>query len=49
MTDYRKVIVNLPVSQIDFIQRVAKKDDVSFVDVLRRAINCEAHDSSFSG
>ncbi|WP_377808012.1 hypothetical protein ABNQ38_21755 [Azospirillum sp. A29] len=37
----KKVTVNLPEEQIEFLQSVAKKEDLSFTDVLRRSINSE--------
>ncbi len=37
----RKVTVNLPVDQIDFLQDIARKENVTVTDVLRRAINSE--------
>jgi hypothetical protein len=37
----RKVTINLPEDQIQFLQDIAKKESVTFTDVLRRAINSE--------
>ena len=37
----KKVTVNLPEDQVQFLQDIAKKENVSFTDVLRRAINSE--------
>lgn len=37
----KKVTVNLPVEEIDFLQNIAKKENRSFTDVLRRSINSE--------
>jgi len=41
MANFKKVTVNLPAEQVQFIESIAKKDKVSVVDVLRRAINSE--------
>lgn len=38
---FKKVTVNLPSEQVDFLQELAAKEKVSVVDVLRRAINSE--------
>lgn len=37
----RKVTVNLPEEQVQFLQEIAQKESLSFTDVLRRAINSE--------
>jgi hypothetical protein len=37
----KKVTVNIPADQYDFLQEVAQKDQVSFTDALRRAIHSE--------
>lgn len=37
----KKVTVNLPSDQVEFLQSIAEKDGVSFTDALRRAINSE--------
>lgn len=37
----KKVTVNLPEDQVQFLQDIAKKENVSFTDVLRRSINSE--------
>jgi hypothetical protein len=37
----KKVTVNLPADQVEFLQGVAKKNNLSFTDALRRAINSE--------
>lgn len=37
----RKVTVNLPEDQVDFLQQIARKENVTVTDVLRRAINSE--------
>lgn len=37
----KKVTVNLPEEQVKFLQEIASKEDMSFTDVLRRAINLE--------
>lgn len=37
----KKVTVNLPDDQIKFLQELAKKEDLTFTDVLRRSINSE--------
>jgi len=39
--DFRKITVNLPLDQVEFLESLALKDRVSVVDVLRRAINSE--------
>lgn len=41
MDAMKKITVNLPSDQVSFLQEVAKKENVSVVDVLRRAINAE--------
>lgn len=38
---FKKVTVNLPSEQVDFLQELAAKEKISVVDVLRRAINSE--------
>ena len=37
----RKVTVNLPEDQVQFLQNIAAKEHLSFTDVLRRSINSE--------
>lgn len=37
----RKVTVNLPEDQVQFLQEIAATEDLTFTDVLRRAINSE--------
>ncbi len=37
----KKVTVNLPEEQVQFLQEIAQKESLSFTDVLRRAINSE--------
>lgn len=37
----KKVTVNLPVEDIEFLQNIAKSDNRSFTDMLRRSINSE--------
>lgn len=37
----RRVTVNLPSEQVEFLQEVARKEHISVVDVLRRAIKSE--------
>jgi len=37
----RKVTVNLPEDQVEFLQKLARKEDLAFTTVLRRAINSE--------
>lgn len=39
--DVRKVTVNLPLDQIEFLQKLAQEESVTFTDVLRRSINSE--------
>jgi transcriptional regulator of met regulon len=41
MNAFKKVTVNLPTEQVEFLQRLAAEEKVSVVDVLRRAINSE--------
>lgn len=41
MNTTKKITVNLPSDQVDFLQEVAQRDQVSFTDALRRAINSE--------
>jgi hypothetical protein len=37
----KKVTVNLPEEQIEFLQKLAESEDLTFTDVLRRSINSE--------
>ena len=37
----KKVTVNLPEDQVQFLQNIAAKEHLSFTDVLRRSINSE--------
>ncbi|VFQ44396.1 CopG family transcriptional regulator [Desulfoluna butyratoxydans] len=37
----KKVTVNLPEEQVQFLQNIAKKEDITFTEVLRRSINSE--------
>jgi hypothetical protein len=37
----KKVTVNLPEDQIQFLQELAQKENITFTDALRRAINSE--------
>ena len=37
----KKVTVNLPVDQVEFLQQIAEAEHISFTDVLRRSINSE--------
>ena len=37
----RKVTVNLPEEQIEFLQKIAEAEHLTFTDVLRRSINSE--------
>lgn len=41
MNNFQKITVNLPVEQLEFIKEVAAKEQISVVDVLRRAIKAE--------
>jgi hypothetical protein len=41
MSESKKITVNLPSDQVDFLQGVAREDNISFTDALRRAINSE--------
>ncbi len=37
----KKVTVNLPEDQVEFLQKLAEAENLSFTDVLRRSINSE--------
>jgi predicted transcriptional regulator len=37
----KKVTVNLPEDQVEFLQSIAKAEHLTFTDVLRRSINSE--------
>lgn len=37
----KKVTVNLPTDQVDFLMSIAKKEHLTFTDVLRRSIRSE--------
>lgn len=37
----KKVTVNLPEDQVEFLQKIAEAENLSFTDVLRRSINSE--------
>ena len=37
----QKVIVNLPEEMVEFLQHTAKKQSLTFTDILRRVINVE--------
>jgi hypothetical protein len=37
----KKITVNLPDDQVAFLQEIAKADNVTFTDALRRSINSE--------
>lgn len=37
----KKVTVNLPEDQIEFLQALAKLEDITFTDALKRSINAE--------
>ena len=37
----KKVTVNLPEDQVEFLQEIAAAEHLTFTDVLRRAINSE--------
>jgi len=37
----KKVTVNLPADQVEFLQELAKRDNLTFTDVLRRSISSE--------
>ncbi|NUB01836.1 CopG family transcriptional regulator [Azospirillum melinis] len=39
--EVKKVTVNLPKNEVQFLQRVAKQENLSFTDVLRRSIRSE--------
>jgi Arc/MetJ-type ribon-helix-helix transcriptional regulator len=41
MNDSKKITVNLPSDQVEFLQDLAKEGNISFTDALRRAINSE--------
>jgi len=37
----KKITVNLPADQVEFLQKIAKKEHLTFTDLLRRSINSE--------
>jgi hypothetical protein len=37
----KKVTVNLPEDQVEFLQKIAQAEHLTFTDVLRRSINSE--------
>jgi len=37
----KKITVNLPSEQVEFLQRIAEREHLTFTDVLRRSINTE--------
>lgn len=37
----KKVTVNLPEDQVEFLQKIAEAEHLTFTDVLRRSINSE--------
>jgi len=37
----KKITVNLPEDQVEFLQKIAAAENVTFTDVLRRSINSE--------
>ena len=37
----KKVTVNLPEDQVNFLKEIAKSENITFTDVLRRSINSE--------
>jgi hypothetical protein len=37
----KKITVNLPEDQVEFLQKIAAEEHVTFTDVLRRSINSE--------
>jgi len=37
----KKITVNLPEDQVEFLQKIAAAEHVTFTDVLRRSINSE--------
>nr|VFK15114.1 MAG: hypothetical protein BECKLPF1236B_GA0070989_10729 [Candidatus Kentron sp. LPFa] len=39
--DVTKVIVNLPTDEIEFLKNQAAKEDLTFTDMLWRAVNAE--------
>jgi hypothetical protein len=41
MITTKKVTINLPSDQVEFLQKVAQKGSISFTDAVRRAINSE--------
>jgi len=38
---FKKVTVNLPTDQVEFLQKIASDEGLSVTDALRRAINTE--------
>jgi hypothetical protein len=41
MGTFKKITINLPTEQVEFLQALALKEKVSVVDILRRSINSE--------
>jgi hypothetical protein len=41
MSTFKKITINLPTEQVEFLQALALKEKVSVVDILRRSINSE--------
>ena len=37
----KKITVNLPADQVEFLQKIAAEENITFTDVLRRSINSE--------
>ena len=37
----KKITVNLPEDQVEFLQKIAEAEHITFTDVLRRSINSE--------
>lgn len=37
----KKITVNLPEEQVEFLQKIAEAEHITFTDVLRRSINSE--------
>jgi len=41
LTTTKKITVNLPEDQVEFLQNLAKQEHITFTDALRRSINAE--------
>lgn len=41
MSSAKKVTINLPEEQVEFLQRIAKRNNITFTEAVRRAITSE--------